>query len=76
MLKNDYVYIAVERPPDHLMRVRVVRFLDGDHFLAETATGHCHKCALSRVRRKASGRNAPTWILESTGEDATYYPSK
>ena len=74
ILENEYVYVSVERPPDHLLKCRVVRLM-GDWFIAETVPGHQSRYDVSRIVRKTH-RDAPIWVLESTGEDVTYYPNK
>ena len=74
VLENDYVYIRMERPPDHLLKCRIVR-LEGDWFLAESVHGHQSRCDVSRIVRKTH-KDAPMWVLESTGEDVTYYRNK
>lgn len=66
---NDYVYIRAKRPNDHLLKVRVVRIEDS-WFLGEAAPGHLLRYDLARIVCKTH-RDAPKWIRESTGEDAT-----
>lgn len=74
VLEGDYVYVRVERPPDHLLKVQVTR-IEEDWFLGKTAPGHGSKLKLVDVVRKTH-RDAPVWVLESTGEDVTYYKNK
>jgi hypothetical protein len=61
LLVDDYVYVTVERPPSYLLRVRVLRIMNSNIFVAETVPGHGFSCEMSRVVRKTY-KDAPRWV--------------